>query len=158
MSNFQVAYGPTVKPKINTGKKGAAQQHYKDEVDINKIMARYQKDGAMTHFARHEGSYGEFSPIQYDEALQTVIDVRSMFDELPSKVRNRVDNDPVKFLQFVQDPANLAEMKDLGLVKDPQGAAGIVPPVAAEAVSEGAAVAADASPDVGTGEAGTAIT
>ena len=38
------------------------------------------------------------------------------FDDLPAKVRREFDNDPFKFLEFVEDPENVERMAELGLV------------------------------------------
>ena len=34
-------------------------QSFKDECDINKIMAKFQKTGAIEHYAKHAPSYGD---------------------------------------------------------------------------------------------------
>jgi len=57
--------------------------------------------------------------IDYHEALNIVADAESMFEELPSTIRAQFENDPHKFLEFVQDPNNLDEMRELGLAKPP---------------------------------------
>lgn len=94
---------------------GRTKQAFKDECDINQIMARYKKTGAITHYARYQGEYGFAPAVDFREALETVRRGGEMFSELPADVRRRFDNDPAKFLEFVQEPANAAEMADLGL-------------------------------------------
>ncbi|AXL15479.1 internal scaffolding protein [Microviridae sp.] len=82
------------------------QQHQKDETDVNKIMKRYVKTGVIDHVNRHEGHYGDVPAHTYHEAMDQVIQANDMFQELPSRVRKRFENDPGKFLAFVQDPVN----------------------------------------------------
>lgn len=95
-------------------------QSFKDEVDINNIMAKFQKTGAIKHFAKHAPTYGDATPIELMDAQNIIANSSSMFEELPSSIRKRFDNDPVKFLAFVQDEKNTDEMVKLGLKIQPQ--------------------------------------
>jgi len=90
-------------------------QAMKDECDVNKIMEKFQRTGAVSHFSKHAPQYGMANSMQLAEALNIVTEARSMFAELPSSLRTRFNGDPGEFLDFVQDPANAAEMVDLGL-------------------------------------------
>lgn len=90
-------------------------QSFKDECNINKIMEKFQRTGALTHYARHAPTYGDCTPVELSDALQMVINAEQMFADLPSSIRDRFNNDPEKFLEFVQNPENLEEMRKLGL-------------------------------------------
>lgn len=92
-----------------------AKQSFKDECDINKIMAKFQRTGVINHYAKHAPEYGDASPIEYLDALQTVATANEMFAELPSSVRKRFSNSPEEFLEFVQNPENLDECRKMGL-------------------------------------------
>lgn len=92
-----------------------AKQSFKDECDINKIMAKFQKTGLINHYASHAPQYGDIPAIDYHEALNIVATAESMFEELPSEARKKFENDPEKFLEFVQNPANSEELAKLGL-------------------------------------------
>lgn len=96
----------------------ATKQEFKDDCDINKIMARYQRTGALTHFAKYAGSYGDFTACDLQQAHSLMQRAREMFDALPSSIRNLVMT-PEGFLNFVQDPANAARMAELGLTAVP---------------------------------------
>lgn len=96
---------------------GRTRQAFKDECDINKLLARYAKTGALSHFAKHGGEYMSVSPVEFQEALNTVIEADKLFRDLPSKLRGRFNNDPSEFLGFVQNPDNADEMVELGLRK-----------------------------------------
>ena len=95
-------------------------QSFKDECNINKIMAKFQKTGAIEHYAKHAPTYGDATPIQLMDAQQIIINAQTMFDDLPATIRKKFDNDPAKFLEFVQDEANSEEMIELGLRAKPQ--------------------------------------
>lgn len=88
-----------------------------DEVDINRIMSRYQVTGLVSHVNRHAPMYGEIRSSDFQEAMETVLLGQAMFDELPSTVRRYFENDPAQFLAFVSDPDNVDELERLGLRK-----------------------------------------
>lgn len=92
-----------------------AKQSFKDECNINKIMAKFQRTGVLNHYAKHAPQYMDVPAIEYLDALTTIADANSMFEELPSTIRAKFENDPSKFLAFVQDPKNLEECRELGL-------------------------------------------
>lgn len=92
-----------------------AKQSMKAECDINNIMAKYQRTGAVTHFSKHSPQYGYAPATEFREALEIVREGEALFKALPSKIRNKFENDPAQFLEFVQNPENLDEMRELGL-------------------------------------------
>lgn len=99
--------------------KSMTKQSHKAECDINNIMKRFEKTGIIEHANRFEGNYGDFTqvPDDYQAAVQLVTNAQEMFMTLPAKVRARFDNDPGAFLEFVSDPRNLDEMREMGLAK-----------------------------------------
>lgn len=106
--------GPRV--SIDCGSESRTKQSMGDECDINLIMAKYVKTGHLEHVNAHGASYDFASGISYHEAITLVTEADQMFSELPAQTRGRFANDPAGFLDFVQDPANEAEMKEMGLL------------------------------------------
>lgn len=104
-------------------------QEFKDDCDVNRILSRYQRTGALTHFAKYAPHYGDITAIDYQTSQNILIRAQQMFDALPSQVRKLVST-PAGFLDFVQDPKNAAKMEELGLKprSDPQPVADPVPP------------------------------
>lgn len=100
----------------------ATRQEFKNECDINRILSSFQRTGALDHFARYSGSYGDFTACDYQTAQNLIINARQMFDALPSKIRNLVST-PEGFLTFVQDPKNLDLMVEYGLCTRPSSSA-----------------------------------
>lgn len=90
-------------------------QEFKDECDINQILQRYQRTGAITHYAQYAPKYGDYSPCDYQEALSLVKNAQEMFAALPSSIR-AITHTPDGFLAFIQDPANKPRLVELGLV------------------------------------------
>ncbi len=136
MTEFMTAYSPRHRVQIEFAEKGMTKQSFAKECDINNIMARYQKTGAVSHFSSHQGEYGFASGLTFTEAMMTVTKAQQLFAGLPSKVRNRCGNDPAYFLDFVQDEANAVELVELGLMDRPDVVEAGAPDTAVEAVEE----------------------
>lgn len=91
------------------------QQQFKDECDINTILAKYQKTGAITHANNHSPEYSFATSLNFRESMEIVTRAQEMFSELPSSIRNKFRNNPEEFMDFVQNPENASEMAELGL-------------------------------------------
>ena len=96
-------------------------QAFKAECDINTIMDRYARDGLLDHVSKYQGQYADVSAeVDYQMALETIFRAEEAFMSLPASIRSKFDNDPQRFLEFVEDPSNRDEMVELGLrKKDP---------------------------------------
>lgn len=101
-------------PTIISGK-SITKQAFKEECNINNIMAKFQKTGIITHVQNHSPQYGDFTGGDYTEAMNVITKANSMFQELPSSIRKEFENDPAKFLDFVSDEKNIERMVELGL-------------------------------------------
>lgn len=102
------------------------QQHFKDECDVNQILRKYQQTGLITHLNNTPGTYGdvsEYDASDYQRAMQIVIDAQARFDDLPSSIRKRFNNDPQEFLAFVSSESNRDEAVALGLIEKPDSPA-----------------------------------
>jgi len=84
--------------------------------DINTILAKYAKTGLLEHVNRFQGDYADVSPFpDFHTAQNMVLRAHDAFSSLPSGLRNHFDNDPGKFMDFVNDPKNSEEMVKMGL-------------------------------------------
>lgn len=93
-----------------------AQQHHKDECDINVILERFGKTGQMP-VNTISGTYGDFSGVHdYHTALNAIIASEHEFAALPAKIRLRFANDPANLIQFLENPENKSEAQELGLI------------------------------------------
>lgn len=101
-----------ISPKPGKDESGA-KQSFKDEVDINRILARYQVDGALNHFRNFEPEYGDFTGCEFTEAMYVVGRAKTIFEELPSRVRQKFQN-PGEFFDWIKDPGNREEAESLG--------------------------------------------
>ena len=107
------------------------QQQFKDEADINNIMARYQKTGVLVDpltQSTRKPMFDDFSELgDFRDHQQAVIDAQELFMQLPSRVRARFQNDPAELLQWLSDPANKDEAIELGLMSKPPVATAEMP-------------------------------
>ena len=89
---------------------GMTQQHFKDECDINYLLKHYNDIPAPPPV------YADCS--QYND-LQSAIDMVNAaaedFQNVPADIRARFANNPVDFFNFCNNPANLEELRSLGL-------------------------------------------
>lgn len=91
------------------------EQSHKDECDINNIVYRFQKGEVLEHRNEHRGEYGYATAETFNEAMNVVTKGMSMFEDLPSHIREKFKNDPAQFLEYVQNDKNAKEMVKLGL-------------------------------------------
>lgn len=113
-------------------------QEFVAECDINTLMRRYQTAGLVPEVAAGMASYGDFSAeIDFLAAQRTVVRAREQFEALPSSVRDSFNNDPARFLAFVNDRNNIDEAEKLGLLS-----AEVVAKRSSERAAEAARIAA----------------
>ena len=98
-----------------------AQQHFKDECDINNILRQFNVTGLLPE-STLSPRYGDFTGIgDYHTALNQVIAAEDEFMSLPATLRARFENDPALLIDFLNNPENLNEAITLGLVnKQPE--------------------------------------
>jgi phage internal scaffolding protein len=93
-----------------------AQQHAKDEADINTIVRRFGLTGELPQGVRMP-QYGDFTDAtDYHTSLNAVRAADAAFMELPAHIRTRFNNDPGAFVDFCSDENNRAEAEKFGLV------------------------------------------
>lgn len=106
---------------VFTGETRTEQSH-RDEVDINKIVARARR-GILPRFSGVQPNYGDFSSGQdYMDVAMRVADARSDFEHLPADIRKMFGNDVAAMIEFMADPDNREEAEELGLIAKPQEA------------------------------------
>ena len=94
-----------------------AQQHFKDECDINNILRQFNITGLLPEQTLSP-RYGDFTGISdYHTALNRVMAAQDEFDGLPAQIRARFDNDPANLIEFLENENNRPEAEELGLVE-----------------------------------------
>lgn len=115
---LQTAYGQKQRCQVAVTGTSMTKQQFVHECDINNIVAKYQKTGAIAHSNQHQPTYGFASSLDFQESMELVDQAQAMFKSLPSSLRQKFGNDPANYLDFVQNPDNLREMIDLGLATE----------------------------------------
>jgi len=93
------------------------EQAHKDTCNVNNIIRKYARTGAIEHIKYIEPTYLDTSGADLKTAMDRVIAIQQKFDKIPAKVRKHFDNDPVKFLNFYNDPNNKDEANKIGLTR-----------------------------------------
>lgn len=112
------AYGSRsrVHPHIEGGE-SMTKQEFKDECNVNNIVAKHKATGLLTHLNAGTPQFGDFSEVHdFMSAQNALISATDAFNSLPAKARKEFDNDPHLFLEFVKK-GDYKEMERLGLIK-----------------------------------------
>lgn len=117
-------------------------QEFKDESDINNLVARYRQTGSFYDALAVHGkeprmpSFEDISEIpDYQTALNIIEEGRARFDALPPSIRRIFDNSPELFLAFMSDPKNSDKASELGLLAK-KGVQGSQTPVSVKPVPQ----------------------
>lgn len=107
------------KPGLSGFSKTRTQQHFKDETDINKIIARAINTGDTTVFTTTQRAqyYDASSFESYQDSLNYIADIEDDFYSLPSKIRKEFGNSPEAYVAFMSNPANISKAVELGLLE-----------------------------------------
>lgn len=107
----------TLRIRTFNKEKSRTQQQFKDHCDINNIIKKYEVTGVITHLNKKTGQYIDATQLKdYHSSLQTVIDAKNLFMQLPSDLRAKFENDPQKLIDFVDDKNNYDDAVSLGLI------------------------------------------
>lgn len=125
---FKSRYSVTgEKPGITFEQPSQTLQSFKDDADINCIIARYENTGVLvdpTVPVSRVPQFGDFSDMPtFQEAQNVIVAATNAFSALSSKIRERFGNDPAAYFDFVR---NLKEGSDeyveainLGIIDKP---------------------------------------
>lgn len=102
------------------------EQSHKKGVNINTIIAKARK-GIPARIQSGEMLYGNFATgLDFHTMMNRIEDAKLDFMSLPAKTRERFDNDPGKLLDFISDPENIEEARELNLLPKEEPEAPVV--------------------------------
>lgn len=133
-SEFLIAERPEGTLRVQTVNEDpeVTKQSFRDECDINNIVAHYQVTGVTRHLNLAAAQYADVSELtDYADALMMVKRAEAMFMELPARARKVFDHDPAKFLDAAHDPEKRGLLVEAGLL--PEEAREVRPEAPAEA-------------------------
>jgi len=122
---YRHKFSPRMRVSISFDGDGRTKQSFKDECDVNRIMARYLGAGILPeHLNRAMAQFVDCTGVDFQEAQLLVSGAKSLFAELPSAIRSRFHHSPAEFLEFVENPQNGPALVEMGLAtlrQDSQG-------------------------------------
>jgi len=93
-------------------------QEFKDECDIYNVLKQAKRTGRIEHMAAGTPYYDDLPPpLDYQEAMNLILDAQAAFADLPAKLRDKYGNDPASFLEALANPANAAEFREAGILR-----------------------------------------
>jgi len=99
----------------DTGPESKTQQQFKDEVDINTIVERFGVTGEMPPPINFPEVQEFEETFDFQTSMNVIRQAQESFMTLPAKARARFDNNPQKFMEFMNEEDNAAEAVKLGL-------------------------------------------
>lgn len=91
------------------------QQSQAEEADINVIVKRFGVTGVLPQNVQVPLNVDFDATFDYRTALDLIREADQAFMKMPAEVRSRFENDAGLFVDFVSDPANIEEVRKLGL-------------------------------------------
>lgn len=115
---FYSFYRPHPRVTVDVGTESMTKQSFKDECDIHKILKQYQRTGIITHIKSSGARFDDLpSDVDFQSALNTVMEAENAFALLPSSVRASFNNSPAALLAALEDPKRHAELRELGILQ-----------------------------------------
>lgn len=123
---------------IDCGDQLITKQSHKEECDITNILRQYQRTGIITHVQNARPTYQDLpSNVDYQSALNLMLEAESAFAALPAKVRDFFSNDPAAFLAAFNDPKMEGQLREFGLLRPLPAVAAVAGAGAPPAAPEG---------------------
>ena len=92
---------------------GLTEQSKLPEANLKSILKRYETTGVLPPL--RQGFYADLRAMpDYAEAQNIIAEGNSLFESLPATLRRDFDNDPAKFVDFMQDPKNKEAIEEYG--------------------------------------------
>lgn len=86
---------------------GRTKQAFKDETDINKLLAKANRGESISHLAKYGATYGDFTDMDdLLDAHNKLARGQQIFQDLPGEIKREFNQDPRQFYKFVNDPDN----------------------------------------------------
>jgi len=108
---MSISKQPVSRPTVDFSNDVArTKQEFKEECDINNILAKFRRTGRITHIREHGARYGDAKLTSYEDAMLTVAGANTLWEDLPSDLRNEFGGIK-KFLAW-QEKASIDEIRE----------------------------------------------
>lgn len=102
---------------LHFSKPSKTEQQFKHETDINNIVK-----GAISNLPSRNSMpvFADFpDPNEYVSSMNMIANAHSLFEAMPSDIREKFKNSPEEMLRFMSDENNKDEAIKLGIIKCP---------------------------------------
>ena len=121
MSKTEETYTPAPRKSVAidfSNSPSRTKSEFKDEVNINTIVKKAMRTGVLPSGDR-QPLYADFTQLNsYESAQLAIAEAKSSFENLPSNIRAKFDNDVTELLDFVDNEDNKEEAIQLGLLPE----------------------------------------
>lgn len=87
-------------------------QDQKDSCDINLILQKYNRTGVIEHVKEIDGQFGDYTGMDYQDMMNQVARADQVFMTLPSAERAKFNHSTAEWLDHIQNPDNIEDMRD----------------------------------------------
>jgi hypothetical protein len=108
-------YGPKRSISAAVGKISPTKQEFRDDCDVNNIIRRHSLEHIAMVANAKGGNYIDCPSLDYKQMMDMTISVQAEFGELTAELRDAFDNDPEKWLAFLET-ATEDDMREAGLL------------------------------------------
>lgn len=114
--NYDRAYASDVTGVDCSTMPSMTKQAFAAEADINTIVRNFGLTGELPKDLAVPQSGDFLEAKTFHESMNLIRQAEEAFMEMPAEVRDRFNNDPGRFLDFVEDDRNRDEARKLGLL------------------------------------------
>jgi phage internal scaffolding protein len=118
---YRLKQGKRIRCITYNGTDSKVEQSQEHLTNVSELLEPAIKRGLLRHSVKFEGEYDDIPVKDYQQALIIQAQAKSMFEQLPAKIRDKFENDPAQFLAFTQNPNNAEEMRKMGMIKGNDG-------------------------------------
>lgn len=130
MSAVDIFDPPADTPLDQTGESSLTQQQFKEDSDINTILARYETTGVIEPGSMNwrNVAFGNFTAFDsFETMVESVMAAQSAFMTLPAAERALFNNDLSQFSVWLDNPANFDTAIAKGYIDGPLGSGPVTP-------------------------------
>lgn len=92
---------------------GRTKQSQKKECDINLLLERNARSGALSHLDKYQPMYGDYSDYDFEHHINMITGGQTIFEHLPAEVKREFHQSAQKFFEYVTDPENQERLPEL---------------------------------------------
>lgn len=119
MPEFQTAYSHQKHIGTINDLPSKTKQSLLDDADINKIVKRHMATETLQELDKLEKVYGQITSTNLMDAYRQIDDAQAAFNDIPSGIRKKFDQDAGAFIDYATDPKNIDQMVKWGLAINP---------------------------------------